>query len=217
MNKPQVQSLDIRNCGLQDYRETLAVQHDLKFKRKNDEIPDTVLIVEHNPVITLGANKSKVRLLLDANELKGKGIDVVQIRRGGGATAHNPGQLVFYPILDLKKHKLGINEYIRTLEKIGMELLGQLDIPVEAKKGYPGLWVNSEKIASIGVRVSRFITFHGIAININNDLDIFNFMIPCGIEGVKMTSASKHLGKKLDMDELKKQLADLLRDNFQQN
>lgn len=206
--------LSIRDCGLQDYRRTLRLQYELRDKRRENVIGDTVLLVEHNPVITLGANKSKVNLLADTEELKSKGIDVVEIRRGGGATAHNPDQLVFYPILDLRRHGLGISDYIRMLEKTGIELLGEFGVDAEARKGYPGLWSDGSKIASIGVRVSRFITFHGMAININNDLSIFDYMIPCGIEGVKMTSAAELAGRKLDMDKLKRKLSEILLNYF---
>jgi len=204
----------IKDCRLQDYRRTLQLQYELRDKRREGTVGDTVLIVEHNPVITLGANKSKISLLSDVDELRAKGIDVVEIRRGGGATAHNPGQLVFYPILDLKKHGLGISDYIRLLERIGTELLGRFNVKVKARKGYPGLWTEDSKIASIGVRVSKFITFHGMAINVNNDLSIFDYIVPCGIGGVKMTSASELLGKKLDMDELKQTLGELLKKYF---
>jgi lipoate-protein ligase B len=217
LNTPEnagTDSLSIRDCGRQDYRETLELQYELRDKRRTNAISDTVLLVEHNPVITLGANKSKVNLLADIESLRAKGIDVVEIRRGGGATAHNPGQLVFYPILDLRKYGLGISEYIRLLERIGTELLREFGVDSEARKGYPGLWSGGSKIASIGVRVSKFITFHGMAININNDLSIFDYMVPCGIEGVEMTSASKLAGEDINMDKLKRKLSEILMNCF---
>jgi len=218
--------LAIRDCGLTDYRDALGLQQDLNEKRARGEIPDTVLIVEHPPVITLGARQTANKLLVSRDDLAGKGIDVVDIRRGGGTTAHNPGQLVFYPILNLHDLRLGINEYIRELEQIGIELLTQLGVKAERRKGFPGLWVkdnskfsilNSQfrKIASIGVRVSKRITYHGMAINIQNDLSIFDYIVPCGLENVKMTSVLNETGKEHLMQEVKTHLKKLLLKHFE--
>jgi len=224
-HKRSDRSLHIIDCGLADYREVLARQHELCEQRRRDEIPDTVLIVEHPPVITLGARRSANKLLVDRDELARRGIDVVEIRRGGGTTAHNPGQLVFYPILHLQHLGLGISDYIRKLEEIGIELLVQLGVKAERQKGFPGLWVEndhqssivnrqSRKIASIGVRVSKFVTHHGMAINICNDLSIFDLLVPCGLENVKMTSVLEETGKRHSTSQLKKHLADLLVAHF---
>jgi lipoate-protein ligase B len=206
--------LRICDCGLAKYGKILKLQKQLWEKRYNDEIPNTVLIVEHQPVITLGARKEANKLLVSSEELKNKGIDVTETRRGGGVTAHNPGQLVFYPILKLQQLGLGITEYIRTLEAIGIELLSTFKVRCERQSGFPGLWVGEKKIASIGVRVSRFVTYHGMAININNDLSIFNLFVPCGIEGVKITSVSEQTGEKLSMNDVKNRLIELLNKYF---
>jgi lipoic acid synthetase len=206
--------LQIRDCGLEGFRETLEVQHRLVKQRRQNEIGDTVLIVEHQPVITLGARQSANKLLIERDELAAKGIDIVEIRRGGGATAHNPGQIVFYPILNLQELRLDINEYIRTLEQIGIELLEQLGVKSDRRKGFPGLWSNGKKIASIGVRASRQITHHGMAINIQNDLSIFETIVPCGLENIKMTSVFNETGKKCSMQEVKKNLSQLLKCHF---
>jgi lipoate-protein ligase B len=207
--------LQIRDCGLADYRQILQMQQLLREKRQQSEIPNTVLIVEHPAVITLGARQSSNRLLVDRQDLAKKNIDVVAVRRGGGTTAHNPGQLVFYPILNLQKTGLGINKYIRELEAIGAELLGQLDVQSTRRKGAPGLWVGERKIASIGVRVSKFITYHGMAINIQNDLSIFEYIVPCGLDNVEMTSVLKETGKEHPMNRIKQQLAEILKEHFQ--
>ncbi len=212
--KTTAHPLEIRDCGLADYREVLQVQHVLCQKRRDDEIPNTVLIVEHTAVITLGARQSHNRLLASEEDLMQRKIDLVNIRRGGGATAHNPGQLVFYPILDLEQLQLGISEYIRELEAIGTELLGQLAVDAVSRKGLPGLWVGDRKVASIGVRVSKAITCHGMAINIYNDLAIFDFIVPCGLDNVEMTSVLKETGKRRSMARVKKQLAELLTMHF---
>jgi lipoate-protein ligase B len=202
--------LCVRDCGLADYRDVLAQQQELVEQRRNGQVPDTVLIVEHPPVITLGAHKSANKLLVGPDELARRGIDLVEIRRGGGATAHNPGQLVFYPILHLQELHLDINQYVRTLEAIGIELLSGLGVDSTRHKGFPGLWVGAKKIASIGVRVSRFVTCHGMAINIQNDLSIFSYMVPCGLDGVRMTSVQKETGQTHDMEQIKAELSKLL-------
>ena len=206
--------LDIRNLGITDYRPVLALQRQLQEQRRAGAIPNTVLIVEHPAVITLGARKSANRLLLDSKELARRGIDLVEIRRGGGATAHNPWQLVFYPILHLQQLGLDVGRYVRTLEQIGIELLASLDVESGRQKGFPGLWVGQRKIASIGVRVSRFVTCHGMAINIQNDLTIFDCMVPCGLDGVEMTSVLKETDQTHEMSQIKDLLRELLIRHF---
>jgi lipoate-protein ligase B len=206
--------MQIRDCGLADYRQVLQLQQRLREKRQQNETPDTVLIVEHPAVITLGARQSSNKLLVSREILAQKHVDVVDVRRGGGTTAHNPGQLVFYPILNLQKTGLGINAYIRELEAIGAELLERLEVHSTTRKGAPGLWVGERKIASIGVRVSRYVTYHGMAINIQNDLSIFDFIVPCGLANVEMTSVLKETGARYSMSKIKQELAELLREHF---
>jgi lipoate-protein ligase B len=206
--------LQIRDCGLADYRKILQLQHLLHKKRRQCEIPNTVLIVEHPAVITLGARQSRNRLLASRDDLAQKHIDVVDIRRGGGTTAHNAGQLVFYPILHLQQLGFGISEYIRELEVIGAEFLRRLGVLSTRRKGSPGLWVGTRKIASVGVRVSRFVTYHGMAINVRNDLSIFDSIIPCGLNNVEMTSVLRETGHRHSMSRVKENLANLLVEHF---
>jgi lipoic acid synthetase len=217
--------LHIIDCGLADYRDVLQQQHQLHKERQQGEIPNTVLITEHRPVITLGARQSANKLLASRSDLAQQNINVVDIRRGGGTTAHNPGQLVFYPILYLPDLGLGISEYIRKLEAIGIELLEQLNVKTQRRKGFPGLWVEnnrpssivyrpSRKIASVGVRVSKFVTYHGMAINIQNDLSIFDYLIPCGLDNVEMTSVLKETSKRHSMTNVKEKLSQLLIKHF---
>ena len=237
--KLKMDGLCIRDCGLADYREILRLQQELHEKRREGHIPDTVLIVEHPPVITLGARIAANNLHVGPEELANRGVDLVEVHRGGGATAHNPGQLVFYPILRLQELGLGINEYIRKLETIGIELLAQLGVRAKRQPGFPGLWVtgrapidtpereqrntirlkpdaskyeirNTIKIASVGVRVSKGVTYHGMAINIQNDLSIFDFIVPCGLDGVEMTSVLRETAIYHQMAEVKKHLSTLL-------
>jgi lipoic acid synthetase len=206
--------LRIYDCGLADYRDILRQQHELHEKRCRGEIPDTILIVEHPAVITLGARQSANKLRMGRESLEEQGIDVIDVRRGGGTTAHNPGQVVFYPILNLRELGLGIGEYIRKLEETGIGLLEQLDVSSERRKGLPGLWAGSKKIASVGVRASRFVTYHGMAINIQNDLGIFEHIIPCGLDEVEMTSVLKETGERRSMTEVKQILRKLLYEQF---
>jgi lipoyl(octanoyl) transferase len=207
-------ALKIRDCGQADYRKTLQMQHMLCQERQRETIPNTVLMVEHPAVITLGARQSRNKLLVTRTDLAQRHIDVVDIRRGGGTTAHNPGQLVFYPILHLQQLGLGIREYIKTLERIGAELLRHLGVHSTRDNDSAGLWIENRKIASIGVRVSRFTTYHGMAINIQNDLSIFDFIVPCGLDNVEMTSVLNETGERHSLTEVKNLLAGLLTDHF---
>ncbi|NLW84684.1 MAG: lipoyl(octanoyl) transferase LipB [Phycisphaerae bacterium] len=207
--------LDIRDCGLMPYAAALALQMELCAQRQADAIANTVLVVEHPPVITLGARKSENKLMLDEAALAAAGVEVAAVGRGGGTTAHNPGQLVFYPIIKLKTLGLGVSEYIRRLEGIGIELLAGLGVESGRRKGYPGLWVGDKKIASIGVQIKKWVTFHGMAINLTNDLAIFEAIVPCGLDGVMMTSARQETGRPVDMAAAKIRLAGLCRACFE--
>jgi lipoyl(octanoyl) transferase len=211
------QSLHIHDCGLVDYRKMLQVQLMLCQKRQEGTIPNTVLLVEHPAVITLGARQSRNILLVERIELEQKNIDVVEIRRGGGTTAHNPGQLVIYPICNLQEWGLCIRDYIRKLETIGADLLRHFGIHSQSKKDFPGLWIEKRKIASIGVRVSRFTTYHGMAINIHNDLSLFDYIVPCGLKNVEMTSVLKETGDHHFLNEVKRLLIPLLESQFSQS
>ena len=206
--------LDFVDCGLKPYGACLAQQEQLVEQRRNNAIADTVLLVEHPTVITLGARQSANRLLRSEATLQSEGIEVYAIRRGGGTTAHNPGQIVFYPILHLGSLGLGVNQYVRKLERIGMDLLATLDVQADRKQGFPGLWVGPRKIASIGVRVTRQITFHGMAINIQNDLNVFSHFVPCGLDGVDMTSAALETGQTYDMAFVKQTLTHIIERNL---
>ena len=209
-----VNSPVIRDCGLMAYRETLQLQEFLVEQRQKDEIPNTVLIVEHPATITFGARKDLNELLIDEKKLSEKKIELVSVKRGGGATAHNPGQVVLYPIIHLHSLSLGINDYIRRLESVGIELLKQLHLNCQRRKGLPGLWLGEKKIASIGVRVKRWVTYHGMAINIRNGLSIFDIIVPCGIEGVEITSVEKETQKKYPMKKVKQILSQLCCKHF---
>lgn len=206
--------LEFQDCGLMDYSAGLEVQLALVEKRIAGAICNTVLLVEHKPVITLGANKRENKLLQTEEAIAEKGIELVAVGRGGGTTAHNPGQIVIYPIINLNSLGLGISAYIRQLEEVGIELLSTLGISAGRVKGRPGLWLGEKKIASIGVKVKRHVTYHGMAININNDLAIFENIVPCGIENIRITSAANETGREFCMDEIKRTLTEICKKHW---
>jgi len=206
----KVQSeLEVRDCGLMGYREALSLQQDLVEQRQKDQICNTVLILEHPPVVTLGVRKDLNELLVSEEILKQRGIELVKVRRGGGCTAHNPGQVVLYPIIKLPSLGFGVNDYIRELETVGIELLEQLGVTAERRAGLPGLWTGRKKIGSIGVRVRRQVSYHGMAININNDLSIFETIVPCGLKSVQTTNVLKEMPAEYSMAQVKQKLARL--------
>ena len=206
----KVQSeLEVRDCGLMGYREVLSLQRELVEQRQKDQIANTVLILEHPPVVTLGVRKDLNQLLVAEEILKQRGIELVKVRRGGGCTAHNPGQVVLYPIIKLPSLGLGVNDYIRELEAVGIELLEQLGVTAESRAGLPGLWTGRRKIGSIGVRVRRQVTYHGMAINIKNDLSIFETIVPCGLKSVQITNVLKETPAEYSMAQVKQKLARL--------
>jgi lipoate-protein ligase B len=206
----KVQSeLGVRDCGLMGYQEALSLQHKLVEQRQNEKIGNTVLILEHPSVITLGVRKDLNEVLADEDVLKSEAIEVAKVRRGGGCTAHNRGQVVLYPILKLTSLGLGVNEYIRELEAVGIGLLAQLGVIAERRKRFPGLWVDERKIGSIGVRIRKWVSCHGMAINIKNDLSIFKMLVPCGLKGVQITNVLKETGKEHSMTKVKQKLAEI--------
>jgi len=204
----------VHDCGLVRYRDAFKFQLTLLEHRLKNNVLNTVLLLEHKPVITLGARQSENKLLVSEEDIKEKGIDIEATDRGGGTTAHNPGQIIVYPVIDIKSLGLGVNEYIRKLEAVGIEFLEQLDIKGQRKKGFPGLWVGEKKIGSVGVKVKKWITFHGMAINIKNDLSIFENIVPCGLEDVEITNVLKETGKEYSMSDVKRRLKELCIKHF---
>lgn len=207
-------NLVIEDLGLTRYADCLAYQEDLCAQRQADKIPDTVLLTEHCPVITLGVRMADNKLLASPEDLLRQGIDICRVGRGGAATAHNPGQIVMYPILKLSRLRMGLSDYVHTLGRIGIELLGCFGIQADWRKQTPGLWTDGRKIGSVGVQVRRGVTLHGMAVNIFNDLSIFETIVPCGLEGVRMTSVQQETAAKPSMAEVKEQLTVLCRRYF---
>jgi len=186
--------LDIIDLGRKPYREVLALQRSLRLGRLDGTVPnDILLMVEHDPVYTLGRGTHQESLPLSIDQLRDRGADVVEIERGGDVTWHGPGQLVGYPILDLSRHREDLHWYLRTLEQVLIEALNAMQVSAERRPGKTGVWTAGRKIASIGVHVKQWVTLHGFALNVQPDLDWFTMIVPCGIHGVEMTSLRREL------------------------
>ncbi len=187
--------LEVRDLGRRPYGETLELQRELCRRRvAREEAGDLLLLVEHEPVVTLGRGTRASSLPLAPVQLIERGVSVAEVERGGDVTFHGPGQLVGYPILDLRHHREDLHWYLRRLEMVLIDGLGALSVAAEAKPGLTGVWTGGRKIASIGIHVKQWITFHGFALNVGTDLAWFDLIVPCGIEGVQMTSVAAELG-----------------------
>jgi lipoate-protein ligase B len=188
--------------GLTPYRESWDLQREIFKLRQNRGIGDVLLLTEHPHVYTLGMSSDVNHLLADADELRQSGIEVYPIERGGDITYHGPGQLVGYPILDLQNYYTDLHRYLRDLEEVIIRTLEEFGITGHRKQEYTGVWVGDKKIAAIGVKVSRWITMHGFALNVNTDLSYFNRIIPCGIFHKGVTSMEQILGARITMEEV---------------
>ena len=194
--------LQFQDLGNAPYQQTWDMQKEIQSQRINNEIDDTVLLVEHEPVYTFGKNANENHLLQNYPE----DVKVFHIERGGDITFHGPGQLVGYPIIDLHNYKMSISWYMRSLEAVIINTLNHYGIAAEHKKGLTGVWVKEEKIAALGVRISRWVTMHGFALNVNTELHYYDGIIPCGIFEYGVTSMKNILGTAIKMDEVKKLL-----------
>lgn len=200
-------TINVLQLGLIDYETALKLQQSLVELRKQDRIADTLLLLEHPPVITLGRNAKSENLRASAEQLSARGVQLFECNRGGDITFHGPGQLVGYPIFNLRaftdehghRKTLGAVDFVRRMEEALIRTCGDLGIPTERVKGLTGVWTTPEKsheqakIAAIGVHISRAVTSHGFALNVNSDLDYFNLIIPCGIPDKPITSIEKEI------------------------
>jgi lipoyl(octanoyl) transferase len=192
-------------CGLLPYEEALQLQRRIEAARQADEVPDVLLLLEHFPVYTKGRRTQPGELAMGEDWYRMQGIEICETDRGGAVTYHGPGQLVGYPIVSLKPYGDNVHEYVRRLERLMIGSLAAYGIEAEVIDGLTGVWVGGgppegRKIGSIGVHVSRGVTTHGFAVNVNNDLQPFEWVVPCGIEGVRMTSLCREFGSEVDMD-----------------
>ena len=198
----QIDTLKIIDWGLLDYATALSRQKELVEKRLNGQAGDCLILVEHPPVVTVGKSGSHEDLLLTEDQLRAKEIDLFFVDRGGNATCHGPGQMVAYPIMKLEKKDLQL--YVRTLLDAIVAVLMTYGLEPELKKGNPGVWVCGKKIASIGIAVNQWVTCHGVALNISNDLSLFGCIVPCGHAAEIITSMEKEIGAPIDKLEVKR-------------
>ena len=187
--------LAVVDLGRRPYGEVLELQRDLCRRRMSGDLADDfLLLVEHEPVVTLGRGTREASLPLPVDAIRRRGVEVFEVERGGDVTFHGPGQLVGYPILDLTGHRQDLHWYLRTLEQALIAALDTLGIAAERNPGLTGVWTRGRKIASIGIHVKQWVTLHGFALNVTTDLGYFDLIVPCGIQGVSMTSVARELG-----------------------
>ena len=181
--------------GRLEYAEALELQRNIARDRISGTVSqDVLLLVEHPPVVTLGRGSKEKHLVASPEFLRSKGVELFEVERGGDVTFHGPGQLVGYPIMDLKRHRQDLHWYLRTIEAALINTLADYGIKAERKAPYTGVWTQGKKIASIGVHARDWVTWHGFAPNVTTDLSYFDLIIPCGIDGVVMTSIVRELG-----------------------
>jgi len=205
-------TLDVRHLGVVPYAEALALQRSLVDERRAGLIGDTLLLLEHPHVITLGVrgDGGRSHLLASSETLAARGVEVHETGRGGDITYHGPGQLVGYPIIDLKPDRCDVHRYVRDLEGVLIRTASDYGIDAGRVEGLTGVWVGNEKLAAIGVRIARWITSHGFALNVTSDLDFFKLIVPCGIADRGVTSLSRLVGRPIDMAEVATRTAEHL-------
>ena len=191
--------IKVQDLKRKNFLDTLQIQESLRNKVLKNNTDNYLILVEHDHVYTLGKNANY-------NNILNSTCEIIQTQRGGYVTYHGPGQIVAYPIINLKKKKIGVKNYISMIEKLISNILIDYNLEPQILKEETGVWVQDKKIASIGIHVTRGVTMHGLAINVNTDLSYFDNIISCGIQGVKMTSLDKELGKKIRMNDIKKSL-----------
>ena len=199
MERIDTTGIFVKDLGIRSYQEVWDLQKDFQKKRIEKRLDDTLILVEHEPVYTLGKNANKNHLL----QSRDRSINVYDIERGGDITFHGPGQLVGYPIIDLSYYRRSVSWYMRRLEQLAIDVLKDFGISASRIKGLTGVWVGEEKIAAQGVRISRWVTMHGFSLNVNPDISFYDGIIPCGIFDHGITSMEELLGRSQDMDDVK--------------
>lgn len=198
-----MRDLQIHRLGTVSYSDALDLQKRLVEQRKADDIPDQLLLLEHPPVITLGvkARDDRSHVVATPETLEAEGIEVFEAGRGGDVTYHGPGQLVGYPILDLKPDRCDVHRYVRDLEEVLIRTAAAFGISAGRSPGQSGAWVGDDKLAAIGVRIARWVTSHGFALNVTTNLSHFDLIVPCGITGKGVTSLDRLAGRAVSMAE----------------
>lgn len=193
--------LNILSLGQCDYKKALDIQYDILKKRQENEIGDTLILVEHPPVITLGRHAQESNIVVSEDYLKEKGVSLYNINRGGDVTYHGLGQIVGYPIVKLKERKIGIKDFVGGIEKTFINILEEeYNIASRQDKDHTGVWVDNSKIVAIGLAVKRGVTMHGFAYNVNTNLSHFDLIVPCGLADKGVTSIEKILGNSADFN-----------------
>ena len=203
--------IDILDLGLSPFKEVWGLQKELVKKRQNGQIKDTLILAEHEPVYTLGKNANENHILQNSP----RDVKTYQIERGGDVTFHGPGQLVGYPIMDLHNYNKSISCYMRSLEQLIIDTLAEFRVTAERKDGLTGVWVDDEKIAALGVRVTSWTTMHGFSLNVLPDLTYYSGIIPCGIFEYGVTSMAKQLTDEVAVDSVKQVLIEKFMNQFQ--
>lgn len=198
---------DLRNLHLVTYENGMQLQQKLVTMRQSDEIRDQLLLLEHPPVITLGRGGDAANLLASNDTLRAQRVRFFETTRGGDITYHGPGQLVGYPILHLGEGRRDVRKYVHSLEEVLIRTVAHYGITAERVEGKRGIWVGNEKIAAIGVRIARWVTSHGFALNVVTNLEHFRLITPCGIQGSGVTSISQLTGRAVSVDEVRPILA----------
>jgi lipoyl(octanoyl) transferase len=198
---------DLRRLHVVTYENGMHLQQKLVEMRQREEIPDQLLLLEHPPVITLGRGGDTANLLATPQSLAAQGVRFYETTRGGDITYHGPGQIVGYPILHLGEGKRDVRKYVFQLEEVLIRTVAEYGITAERLEGKRGIWVGSNKIAAIGVRIARWVTSHGWALNVNTNLEHFRLITPCGLRGTGVTSISREVGRTVSMDEVREILA----------
>jgi lipoyl(octanoyl) transferase len=200
-------ALDIRRLGRVSYASGLALQESLVEERKQGRVGDTLLLLEHDAVVTLGRNARTENLLIPEALLRQRGIEVFEAGRGGDVTYHGPGQIVGYPIIEIPEGRRDVHRYVRDLEEVMIRVCGDYGFAGRRISGKSGVFVGENKIGAIGVRISRWVTSHGFAFNVNTDLAGFDLIVPCGLRDQGVTSLKKLLGHEVDQSEVEERLA----------
>ena len=202
--------MDVRRLGRIEYQDALDLQRDLVEQRKRGEIGDQLLLLEHPDVITLGVRTRSDRSHIVASEelLAAEGIAVFETGRGGDVTYHGPGQLVGYPIIDLKPDRCDVHRYVRDLEEVMIRVCADYGVSASRISGLTGAWIGNEKVGAIGVRISRWITSHGFAFNVSTNLADFQLIVPCGIADHGVTSLEQATGRTLQMSDVEERVID---------
>jgi lipoyl(octanoyl) transferase len=190
----------VEHLGWVAYAEGLRLQKEKVAARKAGTIPDTLLLLEHPHVITLGRNASREHLLATPERLAALGVEIFETDRGGDLTYHGPGQLVGYPIFDLTEHRRDVAWYMRTLEEALIRVAADFGVEANRLPGAPGVWVGDAKLAAMGVHLSRWVTSHGFALNVNTNLEYFRCIVPCGLPDKGVTSLEKLLGRRVHIE-----------------